>query len=568
MRHVIECDGCDLHREMTSDPDVCRLTLATRLEPGQRLRVVKFIAYGWSSQRTRPALLDQVVAALSAANLSGWEGLLEEQRAYLEEYWAGADVDLDGDPEVQQAVRFGLFHVLQSAARAEQRPIPAKGLTGAGYDGHTFWDTEIFVLPALMYTQPTAAADPLRWRLLTLPIALDRARELGLDGAAFPWRTLRGWESSGYWPAGTAAFHVNAAIADAVVRYLDATDDQDFEREVGAELLIQTARLWRSVGHHDTDGNFRIDGVTGPDEYSAIADNNVYTNLMAQQNLTAASDVAARQPAVAERLGVSDEEAASWRDAATAMLIPYDERRGVHPQSEGFTEHARWDFARTPPDKYPLLLHYPYFDLYRKQVVKQADLVLAMHLQGHAFTREQKDRNFTYYEALTVRDSSLSACTQAVIAAELGHMELAHQYLGEAALVDLADLWHNTSDGLHMASLAGGWSALVAGFGGMRARHHQLSFAPRLPPGITKLAFRIRYRGRRIAVTARRDEATFELLEGPPITIVSHDEPLELSEGRKAIHQPIPPLVPKEPPTQPPGREPHRREPGPAANHD
>jgi len=585
MRHVIECDGCDLHREMTSDPDVCRLTLATRLEPGQRLRVVKFLAYGWSSQRTRPALLDQVVAALAAANLSGWEGLLAEQRAYLDRYWSGADVDLDGDPEVQQAVRFGLFHVLQSAARAEQRPIPAKGLTGAGYDGHTFWDTEIFVLPTLMYTQPEAAADPLRWRQLTLPIALERAHELGLNGAAFPWRTLRGRESSGYWPAGTAAFHINAAIADAVIRYVDATDDQDFEREVGAELLIETARLWRSLGHHDTDGRFRIDGVTGPDEYSAIADNNVYTNLMAQQNLTAAADVVARQTEVAERLGVSEEEAASWRDAATAMLIPYDSRRGVHPQSERFTDHARWDFAQTPPDKYPLLLHYPYFDLYRKQVVKQADLVLAMHLQGHAFTPEQKDRNFTYYEAVTVRDSSLSASTQAIMAAELGHMELAHQYLGEAALVDLADLWHNTADGLHMASLAGGWAALVAGFGGMRARDHQLSFAPRLPPGITRLAFRVRYRGRRIMVTARRDEATFELLEGPPIEIVSHGERLTLGDGSgdggnggggnggggnggKAIRQPIPPLAPKPAPTQPLGREPHRREPGPGANHE
>jgi alpha,alpha-trehalose phosphorylase len=565
MRHVIECDGCDLHREMTSDPDVCRLTLATRLEPGQKLRVVKFLAYGWSSQRTRPALLDQVVAALAAANLSGWDGLLEEQRAYLDEYWAGADVDLDGDPEVQQAVRFGLFHVLQSAARAEQRPIPAKGLTGAGYDGHTFWDTETFVLPTLMYTQPAAAADPLRWRLLTLPLALERARELGLDGAAFPWRTLRGRESSGYWPAGTAAFHNNAAIADAVIRYLDATDDADFERDVAAELLIETARLWRSLGHHDTDGNFRIDGVTGPDEYSAL--NNVYTNLMARQNLTAAADIVARQPEVAERLEVGDEEAASWRDAATAMMIPYDERRGVHPQSERFTDHARWDFAHTPPEKYPLLLHYPYFDLYRKQVVKQADLVLAMHLQGHAFTPEEKDRNFTYYEAITVRDSSLSASTQAIIAAELGHMELAHQYLGEAALVDLADLWHNTGDGVHLASLAGGWAALVAGFGGMRARDHQLSFAPRLPPGITKLAFRLRYRGRRLAVTTRRDEATFELLEGPPIAIVSHGERIELGEGDKAARQPIPPLVPRVRPTQPVGREPHRRKPGPAANH-
>src|ERR671910_1171965 len=498
MDHIVEGpDHCKI--EIMSSPDVCRLTLASLLPPGERLRIVKFLAYGWSSQRTRPALHDQVVAALAGARLGVWDGLVAEQRAYLDDFWAGADVEVDGDAEVQQAVRFGLFHILQAGARAEQRPIPAKGLTGPGYDGHTFWDTETVVLPLLTYTPPEAAADVLRWRHNTLPLAKERAHELRLGGAAFPWRTLRGWESSGYWPAGTAAFHINADIADAVVRYVDATEDDEFEREVGLELLVETARLWRSLGHHDMDGRFRIDGVTGPDEYSAVADNNVFTNLMAQRNLLAAADAVARHGSECDRLGVTPEEAASWRDAAAAMVVPYDERLGVHPQSEGFTDHAVWEFASTRPDQYPLLLHFPYFDLYRKQVVKQADLVLAMHLCGEAFTREEKQRNFAYYEALTVRDSSLSACTQAVMAAEIGHLDLAHDYLGEAALMDLADLEHNTGDGLHMASLAGAWTGLVEGFGGMRARAGRLAFAPRLPSAIGRLAFRVRYRGRRRA---------------------------------------------------------------------
>jgi alpha,alpha-trehalose phosphorylase len=543
--------------EMTSTPDVCRLTIATVLQPGERLRVVKFVAYGWSSQRTRPALHDQVVAALAGARLSGWDGLLAEQRAYLDEFWAGADVEVDGDAEVQQAVRFGLFHILQAGARAEQRPIPAKGLTGPGYDGHTFWDTETFVLPVLTYTQPAAAADVLRWRQLTLPIAKERAGELNLDGAAFPWRTLRGWESSGYWPAGTAAFHINADIADAVVRYLDATQDRAFERDVGAELLVETARLWRSLGHHDIDGRFRIDGVTGPDEYSAVADNNVFTNLMAQQNLRAAADAAARHSDVAARLGVTPEETASWRDAAAAVVIPYDERIGVHPQSEGFTDHARWDFEGTRPDQYPLLLHFPYFDLYRKQVVKQADLVLALHLRCDAFTPEEKQRDFAYYEALTVRDSTLSACTQAVMAAEIGHLELAYDYLGEAALVDLADLAHNTADGLHMASLAGGWTGLVEGFGGMRCGNGRLRFAPRLPSAISRLTFRIRYRGRRIAVTVEHEQATYDLRDGDPITIHHHSDAFELTDKPQSWAIPSPPRLPR--PEQPPGRAPRPR---------
>ena len=225
------------------------------------------------------------MAALAEARHTGWDGLLESQRAYLDDFWNRADVELDGDIELQQAIRFALFHTLQAGARAEQRAIGAKGLTGPGYDGHTFWDTERFVLPVLTYTAPRAAADALRWRHSTLELARERAHQLGLEGAAFPWRTIRGQECSGYWPAGTAAFHIGADIADAVVRYQNATGDDAFERGPGLELLVETARFWRSLGHHDAQGRFRIDGVTGPDEYSAIADNNVYTNLMAQRNL-------------------------------------------------------------------------------------------------------------------------------------------------------------------------------------------------------------------------------------------------------------------------------------------
>src|SRR5213076_324123 len=402
--------------------------------------IVKFIAYGWSSQRSLPAVRDQVVGALAQARHTGWQGLLAGQREYLSRFWESADVELEGDTELQQAVRFALFHTLQAGARAEQRAIAAKGLTGPGYDGHTFWDTESFVLPVLTYTAPDAARDALRWRHVTLDLARERAKQLNLEGAAFPWRTIRGQECSGYWPAGTAAFHIGADVADAVARYQATTGDEAFEREVGLELLVETARLWRSLGHHDPRGRFRIEGVTGPDEYSAVADNNVYTNLLAEHNLRAAADASKRYADVAARLGVDPEEAAAWRDAADAVVIPHDDALQVHAQAEGFTQHAVWDFAGTKPSEYPLLLNFPYFDLYRKQVVKQADLVLALHVRGDAFTEEQKARDFDYYEALTVRDSSLSAATQAVIAAEVGHLELAYDYFGEAALMDLHDL--------------------------------------------------------------------------------------------------------------------------------
>jgi alpha,alpha-trehalose phosphorylase len=540
--------------------DLGRFTVTTSAEPGEVLTLTKYVAYGWSSVRSVPALRDQVAAALAEARHAGWDELVRCQAEFLDEFWKGADVELEGDAELQQAVRFALFHALQAGARGEGRAIPAKGLTGPGYDGHAFWDTEAYVLPLLTYAMPHAASQALRWRLDTIEAARERAQVLGLKGATFPWRTISGSECSAYWPAGTAAFHVNGDIAQAVIRYVEINDDdEDFARDVGLPLLVETARLWRSLGHHDSHGAFRIDGVTGPDEYSSIADNNVYTNLLAQKNLRGAATLVERFGEAAQALEVDEEEAASWHDAAAAMTIPYDEELGVHPQSEGFTEHQRWDFEGTPAEKYPLLLHFPYFDLYRKQVIKQSDLVMAMLVCGEAFSAEQKARNFAYYEPLTVRDSSLSACVQAVLAAETGHLELAYDYFGEAALMDLDDLEHNSSDGLHIASLAGAWIAAVCGLGGLRDEDGKLSFMPRLPERLARLAFRLRYRGRLLEVEVRDHHSSYRLLEGEPLTVGVFGEQVEV--GSDPVERQAPPLPHVDPVTQPAGRVPQRRRP-------
>jgi alpha,alpha-trehalose phosphorylase len=557
MDHVFDGPS-DTETSVESTENEARVMFATNLARGERLRVTKFLGYGWSSERSLPAIADQVRGAVLEARHTGWDGLIAAQRTHLDEYWDRADVEIDGDEELQSAVRASMFHCLQAAARAEQRGIPAKGLTGSGYDGHTFWDSETFVLQLLTYTAPRSARDALCWRHDTIDLARARATELGLAGAAFPWRTIRGPECSGYWPAGTAAFHINADIADAVIRYQAAVEDPDFERWVGSELLVETARLWRSLGHHDPGGSFRIDGVTGPDEYSAIADNNIYTNLMAQQNLRAGAEIAERLPDRSAELGVDAEETSSWRSCAEAMQVPYDPELGVHAQAENFTRHQLWDFEATGPDRYPLLLHFPYFDLYRKQVVKQADLVLAMHLRGDAFTHEQKARNFAYYEELTVRDSSLSACTQAVLAAEVGQLELAYDYFGEAALIDLDDLEHNTRDGLHIASLAGAWIAAVAGFGGMRDHGGSLSFMPRLPPDLAGLSFGIGYRGRQLRVRVDQQRARYLLTAGDPLEVMHHGEAVTLTTGEPQTRA-IEPITASSPPTQPAGRSPARR---------
>jgi alpha,alpha-trehalose phosphorylase len=552
--HVV--DGPDgTVTTVESEPDLARFTISTELQPGQTLRLVKFIAYGWSSTRSMPAMRDQVDAALAAAKRAGWDGLRRAQREYLDAMWDRADIVVEGDPELQQAMRFALFQVMQAAARAEQRAIPAKGLTGRGYDGHTFWDMEMYTLPVLTYIAPTSAADALRWRHSTLDLARTRARELGLNGVSFPWRTIRGEECSGYWPAGTASFHINADVAEAVRRYVWATGDEEFERTTGLELLVETARLWRSLGHYDAEGCFRIDGVTGPDEYSALSDNNAFTNLMAARNLRTAADAARRFSDEVTALDVDQDEIASWLGAADHIVIPYDTEMNVTAQSEGFTRYRRWDFRSTEPHHYPLLMHYPYYLLYSSQIVKQADLVFAIYLFGDQFSFEQKQRDFSYYEAITVRDSSLSAAIQAIVAAEVGHLDLAYDYLRESALIDLHDRAANTKDGLHLASLAGAWLAAVAGFGGLRDSGDTLEFSPRLPSALTRLRFRLLFRGRCVEVDVGPRETRYRLCGGDTVELLHHGTRLTLGPGQPTVVE-NPPAPEPFPAAPPPGREP------------
>jgi alpha,alpha-trehalose phosphorylase len=456
-----------------------------------------------------------------------------------------------------------MFHLLQASARAEGRPISAKGLTGTGYAGHAFWDTEMFVLPVLTATVPQAAADALHWRRSTLPIAMDWAATLRLRGAAFAWRTIDGEECGGYWPAGTAAFHVNADIAAATARHVRWTGDREFDRKCALPVLVESARLWHGLGYTGGDGRFHLDGVTGPDEYSALVDDNTYTNLMAADNLREAAAVARRWPAAAGERGVDAAEIERWDSAADAMAVPY--RDGMPEQDRGSTLREVWDFAASlRQDTYPLHENEPYFDLYRKQVAKQADLVLAMHWCGDRFTLAEKARAFHYYEAITVRDSSLSATSQAVIATEVGHLDLAHAYAREAALVDLQDRDDDTKDGLHMASLAGAWITLVCGFGGLRdhpdrsgdTSTDRLRFAPRLPDGISRLAFAVSWHGSCVHVEIAGDRVTYRLEGHESMGIVHHGEVVTLLPGTP-LHLGVPDLSPlTELPSQPVGRGP------------
>jgi len=468
-------------------------------------------------------------AALDDAVALGWDALAAEQKGWLDAFWSRADIVVD-DQRLQQAIRWNLFQAIQASARADGQGIGAKGQSGTGYDGHYFWDMEMYVLPLLTYTAPDIARGALEFRRRTLPEAIERARELHLEGACYPWRTIDGHEASAYYEAGTAQFHINADVAHALTRYVAATGDDDFMRQGGLAMLAETARLWASRGFWGDDGAFHIHYVTGPDEYTALVNDNVYTNLMARENLLAAAEAVEHWGGVE----VAPEAVAEWRRIARGIFIAYDERRGVHPQDAGFLQLERWDLAAIPKENFPLLLHYHPLTIYRHQVIKQADVVLAQVLCPGDFTPAQKRANFAYYDPLTTGDSTLSAVPQAIAAAEVGRLDLAAHYLDKAAFVDLADLHHNTSYGVHLAVAAGIWSALVLGFGGLRDAG-SLSLWPRLPEGWGRLEFALLWRGSLLRVAVWGDR-TILTVEGP--------DPVALNIwGKDVVVRPGAPLV-------------------------
>ncbi len=534
LRHTIEASVGE---------DEARVVFFLDAEPGVSTRVTKLLGYHHASGVSAGDLSRRVNRTLDRAAGDGFDRIAEIQRERLDAFWEHSDIAIEGNSDVkhvvrfdvQQAVRFNLFQVRQASARVEGHGIAAKGLTGRGYEGQYFWDTEIYVLPCLTYTQPHVARRLLSFRYEMLDAARRRARELGHRGALFPWRTISGEEASAYYAAGTAQYHINAAISYAVRQFVRVTGDQEFLAREGVELLVETARLWADLGFFSSrrDGQFCIQGVTGPDEYSAVVDNNAYTNLMASENLAAAADcldlLEATDPAahtrLVARLRIAPEEPADWRRAAQRMFVPYDERAGVLLQDEHFLNRKPWDFEATPPERYPLLLHYHPLNIYRHQVIKQPDVVLATFLAGDRFSLEDKRRVFEYYDPLTTADSSLSSCVQSIMASEVGDPQAAYEYFLISSAIDLANLGGNVGDGIHVAACGGVWMALVNGFAGLRdIEGHDLRFAPRLPVDWRRMSFRLIVRGSRLEVEMTAATTTYRLLAGEALSLISDDE--------------------------------------------
>lgn len=553
--HRLQAEGAVAWKTHATE-DIGRAVVSLEAHRGQPILLHKYIAY--QTTRTAPPeeLCERAERTLERALKLGFQTLLQEQKESLDNFWSTSDIQVVAKPdaarrstiEMQQAIRFNLFHVIQAAARAENSGIPAKGLTGQAYEGHYFWDTEIYVLPFLLYTAPRIAKNLLRFRYDLLDMARARARQVNQQGAMYPWRTINGEEASAYFEAGTAQYHINADIMYALKKYVEITGDEALLFNEGVEMLVETARLWNSLGFYcgQQGGRFCIHAVTGPDEYNVIVDNNTYTNLMAQENLRYAADSVERlrreHPDKFDRLAHKTQlnwhEVAEWRRAADHMYIPYDHARGITPQDSHFLEQQRWDFEHVPPHKYPLLLFFHPLTIYRYQVIKQADLVLAMLLLPHAFSADLKRRNFEYYDPLTTGDSSLSPCIQSILAAEIGDLPKAERYACVATLMDLGDVAGNVKDGCHIAAMGGVWLLHVYGFAGLRDYGGQLRFHPRMPSILEQLSFRLAVSTRILEVQVAPAATTYRLLKGEELCLWHEEQEVHLSVDRPSVTQP------------------------------
>lgn len=535
--HLIETEN-DYDARKLVEPDIAKNVFRVQAKAGVPIRITKLVSYHTSRGVPPRELVDRCRRSLDRVTVEGVETQFRRQEEWLAAFWERSDVQIGGRDDVQQATRWCLLQLAQASARADGTGVPAKGVSGSGYSGHYFWDTEIYVLPFLTYTSPQWARNALRARVQMLPAARRRAAQLNEAGALFPWRTINGEEASAYYAAGTAQYHINADVSFALGKYVRATGDEDFLRREGADIAIETARLWATLGFWrasrvpDESGHgdhivdtFHIHGVTGPDEYTTVVNDNLYTNVMARYNLRYAARIVREiqelfpedYAQIVERTGLGSGEAEAWDRAAEAMFIPYSENLGIHPQDSLFLEREVWDLANTPAEQRPLLLHFHPLVIYRFQVLKQADVVLALFLQGNHFTPEEKRADFDYYDPLTTGDSTLSAVVQSILAAEVGYQDLAQRYFEQSLFVDLHDLHHNAADGVHVASAGGVWTALVCGFGGMRDYAGELSFDPRLPAQWPSLSFPLQWQGSALQVTITRDELRMHVRSGAPV---------------------------------------------------
>lgn len=532
-------DGANvIHEELVNKGDATYMIYHMELEEGSCLTFLRTVAYTDSRHGEDPVSMASSIAC--AANDAGWEHLSLDQRLFMDAFWQDKNLQIQGDSATQEAVHFALYSLLQSAADDGITLIPAKGLSGEGYEGHYFWDYEIYLYPFYLWTWPERARKHLDYRYSILSQARENAKILGYErGAQYAWRTITGPECSGYYPSGSAQLHINADIAYAFDQYWKVTGDLRYMAERGIDVLVETARTWIEVGAWHK-GRFMIFGVTGPDEYTCLVDNNYYTNRSAQANLMAASDMAEELKSKGytdfmRRLDLSEEELRIFRETAQAVYLPYDDELEIDAQDDGFLKLPVWDLAATPREQFPLLLHYHPSKLYRYQVLKQPDTTLAHFLYEEVPDSDKVNRSRLYYEKLTSHDSSLSPCIYGTMSALAGEMEKAKEYFDLTRDIDLKNRQGNTADGLHLGNLGGIWLFMVQGYAGLRLREGMLTFSPNLPPEWKKLRFPLRYRGARLLVEMRQGGALIELRGNQRFELQIYGRKITLQPGTNFV---------------------------------
>ncbi len=539
VKNVLSKDG-----EMTSEVSGHQTTtvIKTDIAENETVTLVKYTIYS-DSIRHEDCRSD-AAAAMERALATPLEEHYASQKAYLKRFWDQSALDIQGDDDLAIATKYNIYQLLQSVGKDQYSNIAAKGLSGEGYEGHYFWDTEMYMQPFFTLTNPEISKSLVSYRYSTLEAARENARILGhKKGALYPWRTIMGKECSGYFPSGSAQYHIDGDIAYSTIAYYLVTKDLDFMAEKGAEIIFETARLWMDTGNF-YHGQFHINDVTGPDEYTCIVNNNYFTNASAQYNLHWAVKFygmlkEAGKTEVIDKIGLTEDEVREMERAEKNMYLPYDEELGINPQDDSFLQKEVWDFENTPKDHYPLLLHYHPLYIYRYQVCKQADTVLAHFIYEDAQDLETIRKSFAYYEKVTTHDSSLSTCIYSIVASKLGLEDKAYDYFGDSAKLDLFNLHHNTKDGIHTANMGGNYMAIVYGFGGLRLKESGIYFAPALPQQWDGYTFKIHYEDSQIQVQVKQDESIFTLAEGTPKTIYVYGEAYELSDKlsipRKAV---------------------------------
>jgi maltose phosphorylase len=505
--------------------------LEVEVVEGQEAVVEKAVILHTDRDNTQPLEIawERGMAQLQASTPTYVE-VLGQNRAYWGSFWAKSDITIDGEPDMQQGIRYCIFQMQQTYRGViDGANIGAKGLTGEAYNGNAFWDTETYCLPFYLFNNPAAAKSLLDFRYTTLPQAMARARDLDCAGACYPVATIDGTESCTLWQHASLQFQPTTAVAYAIAHYVNVTGDKEFLQHEGVEMLVQICRFLASRGQWSPQEKFGFYAVMGPDEFQMMVNNNAYTNYMAKR--TFEYTLKALEGLDLAALGCTPAELDTWGHMAAEMILPYDAQTGLYEQHEGFFNLPHIDVDAIPMEDFPLYHHWSYDRIYRNDMVKQPDVLMFMFLYNQSFSLSEKQANYAYYEPRCIHESSLSPSVHSILASELGRHQEAFDFFRFATRIDLDNYNRNTHEGIHTTSIAAAWMNIVYGFGGMRSDGEILSFNPSIPEQWKGYTFQVVYRGSLLRVEVKQGSAYFCVIEGTPVTVKITGQVQEVNTG-------------------------------------